>query len=507
MTDKELEKIYSEAYRAVYWTAFALLKNEADAEDVVQDTFVALIESYDTIEDKTKVVPWLKKTAANRCLNRLTRTKTDSVEDEFFEDVEAVPEDFLPDTIVESEQMRKIVMDIIDKSLSEDIKRTLILFYFDEMSTREVAEALNVPQGTVSRRINFAKNKIKKEVENYEKETGTKLFSMAVPFLSQLFMKEAEQVPFKPMPAKLINLSASAQAPANGAATKIAVSAAKKGTGIMINKIVIGSIAAGVITVAAVGGAVYFVTRNADVKPEVTTEVTEEEEEITESASETTDAAVVATDTEVTDATDATDTSETSETTAEATSATTAVDISEYFDPDSDVITGLPTICGHTISLPCTVGDLKAMGFTTDGVVLTGNMLMEIEYEVYNEAWEEMETVEDQISCFVGGKDFETDNVSDDAIVYEITFGQYFEVNGMGMRTPENEFISNTGTPAYVDRTDNEFRRCAYYYLDENGCVYKIRFFQYIGSDEEPILGMVTYSTPEAWQYWNLTDY
>ena len=51
MTDKELEKIYNEGYRAVYWTAMQLLKSEADAEDVVQDTFVALIESYDTIND------------------------------------------------------------------------------------------------------------------------------------------------------------------------------------------------------------------------------------------------------------------------------------------------------------------------------------------------------------------------------------------------------------------------------------------------------------------------
>ena len=49
MTDRELEQIYNEAYKAVYWTAMALLKNEADAEDIVQDTFVSLIESYDSI--------------------------------------------------------------------------------------------------------------------------------------------------------------------------------------------------------------------------------------------------------------------------------------------------------------------------------------------------------------------------------------------------------------------------------------------------------------------------
>ena len=187
MTDKELERIYNEAYRAVYWTAMSLLKNEADAEDVVQDTFVTLIESYETIIDKNKVIPWLKKIAANKSLNRLTRTKTDVVEEEFFEDVEAVSENFLPDDIVESAEMRKIIMDIIKNSLSDDIRRTLILFYFNDMSTKEISEKLGVPEGTVRWRLNFARNKIKKEVEKYEKDNDTKLFGMAaLPFLSKL---------------------------------------------------------------------------------------------------------------------------------------------------------------------------------------------------------------------------------------------------------------------------------------------------------------------------------
>ena len=164
MTPKECERIYDEAYRAVYWTAMSLLKNEADAEDVVQDTFVTLLESYDTLQDKTKVVPWLKKICANRCLNRLTRTKTEDVEQEFFEDTEYVPEDFLPESIVESAERRKIIMDIIDKSLSEDIRRTIILYYFDEMSTKEIAEAMQIPPGTVMWRLGFARKKIKKEV-------------------------------------------------------------------------------------------------------------------------------------------------------------------------------------------------------------------------------------------------------------------------------------------------------------------------------------------------------
>ena len=253
MTPKECEKIYNEAYRAVYWTAMSLLRNEADAEDVVQDTFVKMLESYDTLQDKSKVVPWLKKICANKCLDLLSRTRTQAVEQEFFEDVEYVPEDFLPESVAESEERRKIIMDIIEKALSDDVRTTIILHYFDEMSTKEISEAMGIPQGTVLWRLGFARMKIKKEVEKYEKETNTKLYTVALPFLTLLFMKEAELVPFRPMSASLVELSASVGASAGEAATVIASEAIKKGTGIMMKKVIISIIAIVCAGVAAVG--------------------------------------------------------------------------------------------------------------------------------------------------------------------------------------------------------------------------------------------------------------
>ena len=265
MTPKECERIYNEAYRAVYWTAISLLKNEADAEDVVQDTFVTLLESYDTLQDKTKVVPWLKKICANKCLNRLTRTKTTAVEQEFFDDAEFVPEDFLPESIVESAERRKIIMDIIEKSLSEDVRRTIILFYFDEMSTKEIAEAMGIPQGTVLWRLGFARKKIKKEVEKYERETDTKLYSAALPFLALLFIKEADMVPLRPMSSSLAELSASMEA-AQAEAVKSSLSKTivsetiKKGTGIAMKKLLI-SFACIAMLGAVTVGAVFFMNR------------------------------------------------------------------------------------------------------------------------------------------------------------------------------------------------------------------------------------------------------
>ncbi|MBR5712221.1 MAG: sigma-70 family RNA polymerase sigma factor [Lachnospiraceae bacterium] len=262
MTPKECERIYNEAYRAVYWTAISLLKNEADAQDVVQETFVTLLESYDSLQDKTKVVPWLKKICANKCLNLLSRTRTEAVEQEFFEDAEFVPEDFLPESIVESEEKRKIIMDIIGKALSDDVRNTIILYYFDEMSTKEIAEAMGIPQGTVLWRLAYARKKIKKEVERYEKETNTKLYTVALPFLALLFKKEAEQVPLRPIAASLVELSASKAASMGGAESTVASAAIEKGTGIVMKKLIIYIIT--LICAGAAGVGIYFALTKED---------------------------------------------------------------------------------------------------------------------------------------------------------------------------------------------------------------------------------------------------
>ena len=287
MTEKEIEKIYNEGYRAVYWTAMSLLRNEADAEDVVQDTFVSFIESYGNIEDTSKVIALLKKIAANKSLNRLKSVRTENVDEEVMETIETVPEDFLPDSLVESAEMRRIIMDIIDRTLSEDVRITIILFYFNEMSTQEIAEALGILQGTVLWRLSYARKKIKKEVEKYEEESNSKLFAMPVPFLTLLFNKEAEQVVIKPVPASLLRLSASSsmQAASVEAGKKIASEAVRKGTGIMVKKVIIGL--AAVLAVGATVTVVLITTNKKSEKKEESSknaiaEITSEED-ITES--------------------------------------------------------------------------------------------------------------------------------------------------------------------------------------------------------------------------------
>lgn len=273
MTEQELEKLYNDAYKSVYWTAISLLKNKEEAEDVVQDTFITAYNSYDSLKDKAKAIGWVKKIAANKCLNILTRTRTFNADDEFFDDTEAVGEDFLPESMVETAEKRKIIMDIINNTLSEETAMTIILFYFDEMSIKEIAEKLNIPQGTVLSRLNYAKKKIKKEVEKYEKDNKDKLF-VGVPFLTLLFEKEAEQIPFKPMPASLLSMAASTKAAAGTSAATAAKTTA--------TATVIKGAAIGVAAVIAIGGAGLFAYKKLATKNERSKSKSKTRETITE---------------------------------------------------------------------------------------------------------------------------------------------------------------------------------------------------------------------------------
>ncbi len=196
MKKLDLEKLYKENYKEVYWTCISFLGNESDAEDVTQNTFIKAAQSWDTLEDETKAPAWLKKIAANKCLDLLKSRRTVSFDaalenDELNEEENLVDDNFLPDEYAVNKEKRKIVMQIIKDNLSEDQFRTILMFYFDEMSMKDISQSMGVPEGTIKSRLNASKRKIKEGVEKYERENKDKLF-MAVPFLVLFFKEQAK---------------------------------------------------------------------------------------------------------------------------------------------------------------------------------------------------------------------------------------------------------------------------------------------------------------------------
>ncbi len=189
-------ELYRLSYRQIHFTCLGLVKNQNDAEDITQETFLMIIKKLPELKEKNKFQSWVKTIAVNNCKKFLNKSTDISYEEKFEEtDNESADEEItLPDEYIENKEKRKIIMNIIMNSLSDVQRQTIILFYYDQMTITEISKAMNCPSGTVTTRLKSAKKIIEKEVLKYEEISKERLhIILPVPFLTKLLNAEAEK--------------------------------------------------------------------------------------------------------------------------------------------------------------------------------------------------------------------------------------------------------------------------------------------------------------------------
>ncbi|MFT8343226.1 MAG: RNA polymerase sigma factor [Clostridium beijerinckii] len=186
------EIIYNETNKQVYNLLYSYTKNEHTSFDLMQETYLTVHSRMGTIKDPCAIKSWINRIAINKAnryfeKNRkeilLSEEGQDLFETQFEED-----EEFLPQEILDSKEKQKIIKDIID-NLPIEQKTAVYLYYFDELSLSEVAEDMECSEGTVKSRLNYARKKIKAEVDTWEKK-GTKLYGTGVPVLLLLLQNQ-----------------------------------------------------------------------------------------------------------------------------------------------------------------------------------------------------------------------------------------------------------------------------------------------------------------------------
>jgi len=168
---RAFDTLFERHYVSVYNFACVLLRNEADAEDVLQDTFLAVAKHADSYEATGKFKPWLMRIVRNRCFNRLETRR--SRQERFVPlGLALVEPDSLtpgpPDAAILSEQLRLVREGITE--LPERQREALCLYAFEHMPYREIAAVLNVPMNTVKTLIRRARIALAKRVMSAEKE-------------------------------------------------------------------------------------------------------------------------------------------------------------------------------------------------------------------------------------------------------------------------------------------------------------------------------------------------
>ena len=149
----------------VYRTAFAVLRNHDDAEDVAQETFVRAYQSIARFDESRPLFPWLFRIARNLCLNRIERVskrETAVAELDYLTDSSPTPEQ----SAVATEDLNRVREAVA--RLPDQHREIIQLSHFQECSYREIAEILDIPIGTVMSRLYNARKKLKSLLEETE---------------------------------------------------------------------------------------------------------------------------------------------------------------------------------------------------------------------------------------------------------------------------------------------------------------------------------------------------
>lgn len=188
-------ELYEETGRSVYFNCLKLLGNAQQAEDITQDTFMKALEKLDSLKEPENFSAWVNRIAINNC-KMYFRKNPRTAEEESEKIIDDTPDsELIPDDYTDSEEKRRIIMNIIDTALTDEQRQTIILYYFDMMSVAEIAEIMECSVGTVTSRLSAARKKIREAVLIYEKKNNDRLHAvMPIPVLSKIFMQECQHL-------------------------------------------------------------------------------------------------------------------------------------------------------------------------------------------------------------------------------------------------------------------------------------------------------------------------
>jgi RNA polymerase sigma-70 factor (ECF subfamily) len=155
--DERFEEMVARQARFMFQVAFGLLRNRQDAEDAVQEAFLKLYrgEAWLRMENEKG---FLARTVWRVALDHLPRAAERMAD---VAEMQLTASGGSPEQSVVDEDERAVLRRLID-GLPEDLRRPLVLSSVEEMTSREVAEAMGIPEGTVRTRVMRARTELRR---------------------------------------------------------------------------------------------------------------------------------------------------------------------------------------------------------------------------------------------------------------------------------------------------------------------------------------------------------
>jgi RNA polymerase sigma-70 factor (ECF subfamily) len=156
--------------RRIFALTYGMLGREEDARDATQETFLAAFRNLRGFRGEAKVSSWLHRIAVNQCISRQRRAKVRS-ESALDDDNEAgsfaTPVNESPARVVEGRLETLAVRRAIN-SLPLELRQVVVMKEFEELTFREIADALDLPLSTVKSRLYTALKQLQMRLQKFE---------------------------------------------------------------------------------------------------------------------------------------------------------------------------------------------------------------------------------------------------------------------------------------------------------------------------------------------------
>ena len=191
--------LYESTQRDMYYIALKYMKNEEDAMDVLQDSYIKAWQSLATLKDPASFRAWFGRIVANTAKNALAKkrpmlfSQLEGENDEgeqFALDIEDEKSEFQPERSYTQKETQELVHELID-SLTDEQRLCILMYHLDDQSIKDIAETFGISEYTVKSRLLYGRKAIKAKAEELQKK-GYQLYTVA-PVVFFLYLLDSEK--------------------------------------------------------------------------------------------------------------------------------------------------------------------------------------------------------------------------------------------------------------------------------------------------------------------------
>lgn len=158
--DKIVERLYCEYATAIQRMCFLYLGSVGASEDALQETFIKAYQKYHSFQGEAEQKTWLTRIAINTCKDMLRKRKREEqLRAEEQQEIENYHARICDITY------KKLMVTTAVQELSKELREVIILYYYQEMSTKEVANILRIPRTTVEFRLKKARTELRMKIK------------------------------------------------------------------------------------------------------------------------------------------------------------------------------------------------------------------------------------------------------------------------------------------------------------------------------------------------------